>query len=407
VAGVPWEIVPGVSSAFGVPAVAGIPVTHRGLSTSVTVVTGRVDDPANGVDWDALAKVDGTLVILMGMKDRADIAAALVRGGKPESTPTAVIERGTTTDQVVVRTTLGQLGGVTLGSPSVIVVGPVAALGVVGSPRPGPAPLAGRSVVVTRSGPRRRSLVEALHRAGAEVVEVPLTEQVGPSDGGVALRAAAQELDHYRWAVFTSVNAVERLMGELRDARSLGPLLVAAVGPATAGALRTAGVEPDLVPAEHRAAGLVAEFPEYEPASPGHETASPGHETASPGNLVLFPCAEEAPSTIPEGLGAKGWEVRRIPAYRTVALPPPEGWLLDRMAHADAVTFAASSSVTAYAALKGPDGRPLPVPPLVICLGPTTAEDARALGMTGVEEADGPSSEGIVAALARNLAPGS
>jgi uroporphyrinogen-III synthase len=193
--------------------------------------------------------------------------------------------------------------------------------------------------------------------------------------------------------VFTSVNAVERLMGELRDARSLGSTLVAAVGAATAGALRTAGVEPDLVPTEHRAAGLVAEFPDYEPGSPG--------------NLVLFPCAEEAPSTISEGLGAKGWEVRRIHAYRTVALPPPEGWLLDRMAHADAVTFAASSSATAYAALKGPDGAPLPVPPLVICMGPTTAMDARALGMTGVEEADGPSSEGIVAALARNLAHGS
>jgi uroporphyrinogen III methyltransferase/synthase len=393
VAGVPWEIVPGVSSAFGVPAVAGIPVTHRGLSTSVTVVTGRVDDPANGVDWDALAKVDGTLVILMGMKDRADIAAALVRGGKPESTPAAVIERGTTTDQVVARTTLGQLGEITLGSPSVIVVGPVAALGAGGSPPQGPAPLAGRSVVVTRSGRRGRSLVEALHRVGAEVVEVPLTEQVGPDDGGAALRAAAEELGHYRWAVFTSVNAVERLMAELRDARALGSTLVAAVGPATAAALRAAGVEPDLVPADHRAAGLVAEFPDYEPGVPG--------------NLVLFPCAEEAPTTISEGLGAKGWEVRRIQAYRTVALPPPEGWLLERMAHADAVTFAASSSLTAYAALKGPDGRPLPVPPLVICLGPTTARDARALGIAGVEEAEGTSSEGIVAALARNLAHGS
>jgi uroporphyrinogen III methyltransferase/synthase len=392
-AGVPWEIVPGVSSAFGVPAVAGIPVTHRGLSSSVTVVTGRVDDPANGVDWDALAKVDGTLVILMGMTNRADIAAALVRGGKPESTPTAVIERGTTADQVVVRTTLGRLGEIALGSPSVIVVGPVATLGVGGSPRPGPAPLAGRRVVVTRSGPRGRSLVEALHRAGAEVVEVPLTEQVGPRDGGAALRAATGELDHYRWVVCTSVNAVERLMGELRDARSLGSILVAAVGPATAGALRTAGVEPDLVPAEHRAAGLVAEFPDYEPGPAG--------------NLVLFPCAEEAPSSISTGLGAKGWEVRRVHAYRTVALPPPEGWLLDRMAHADAVTFAASSAAAAYAALKGPDGGPLPVPPLVICLGPTTAMDARTLGMTGVEEADGPSSEGIVAALARNLAHGS
>jgi uroporphyrinogen-III synthase len=147
---------------------------------------------------------------------------------------------------------------------------------------------------------------------------------------------------------------------------------------------------------------LVAEFPDYEPG-----TSGPPGTPGTPGNLVLFACAEEAPFTIAEGLGEKGWEVRRIHAYRTVALPPPEGWLLDRMAHADAVTFAASSSATAYAALKGSDGGPLPVPPLVICMGPTTARDARALGMTGVEEADGPSSEGIVAALARNLAHGS
>jgi uroporphyrinogen III methyltransferase/synthase len=394
-AGVPWEIVPGVSSAFGVPAVAGIPVTHRGLSSSVTVVTGRVDDPDSGVNWDALAKVEGTLVILMGMMNRADIAAALVRGGKPASTPTAVIERGTTTDQVVVRTTLGGLGDVTLGSPAVIVVGPVAALGVEGSPRPRPAPLWGHTVVVTRSGPRTRGLVEALHAAGAETIVVPLTEQVGATDGGAALRAAAQGIDRYRWAVFTSVNAVERLMGELRDARALGSTSVAAVGPATASALRAAGVEPDLVPLEHRAGGLVAEFPRYEPGSSG------------PGNLVLFPCAEQAPSTIPDGLGGKGWAVSRVHAYRTVALPPPDRWLLDRIVHADAVTFSASSSATAYAALKGSDGAPLPVPPLVVCIGLTTAYDARALGMVGVEEADAPSSEGIVAALVRHLGHGS
>jgi uroporphyrinogen III methyltransferase/synthase len=397
-AGVPWEIVPGVSSAFGVPAVVGIPVTHRGLSSSVTVVTGRVDDPAGsdgGVHWDALAKVEGTLVILMGMMNRAEIAAALVSGGKPESTPIAVIERGTTTDQVVVRTTLGHLGEVALGSPSVIVVGPVASLGVEGSPRPRPAPLSGRTVVVTRSGPRSRGLVDALHHAGAETIEIPLTEQTGPLDGGIALRAAAQELDRYRWAVFTSVNAVDRLMGELRDARALGSTLVAAVGPATAEALRAAGVEPDLIPVEHRAGGLVAEFPVFRSGS------------GSGGNLVLFPCAEQAASTIPEGLGEKGWEVHRLHAYRTVALPPPDSWLLQRMVNADAVTFTASSSATAYAALKGPDGAPLRVPPVVICIGPTTATDARALGMGGVEEADAPSDEGIVAALVRSLADGS
>ena len=402
-AGIRWEAVPGVSSAFGVPAAVGIPVTHRGLSSSVTVVTGQVGDPIGAVNWEVLAKIDGTLVILMGMMNRADIAEALQRGGKPASTPTAVIERGTTPNQNVVRTTLGQLANVTLGSPSVIVVGPVADLGaevtplLQPAPAPGPAaptalPLSGHTVIVTRSGPRGDGLVDALHRAGAETIEVPLTEQTGPEDGGVALSAAARDVSRFRfrWVVLTSVNAVNRFMGELRDARALGDVLVAAVGPATADALRRTGVEPDLVPAEHWAQGLVDEFPEYEPGQSG--------------NQVLFPCADQSPSTIPDGLSSKGWNVRRVEAYRTVPLPPPEPALLERMAHADAVTFTASSSAKAYAALTGADGELLPVPPLVIAMGPSTAKSARALGMSGIEVAQRPSTEGVVEALVHHLA---
>ncbi|HEY6426247.1 MAG TPA: uroporphyrinogen-III C-methyltransferase, partial [Acidimicrobiales bacterium] len=153
-AGVPWEVVPGVTSAFGVPAAAGIPVTQRGLASSVTVVTGRVGDAtgAGGVDWAALAKTEGTLVILMGMTTRAAVAAALMEGGRPPDTPAAVIERGTTPSQRVARTTLGGLADVDLGSPAVIVVGPVAALGADAPPGRWGGPLAGRTVVATRSG---------------------------------------------------------------------------------------------------------------------------------------------------------------------------------------------------------------------------------------------------------------
>jgi uroporphyrinogen III methyltransferase/synthase len=394
-AGVRCEVVPGVSSAFAVPAVAGIPVTHRGLSSSVTVVTGRTDDPdaPGSVDWEAVAHMDGTVVILMGMMNRADIADALVRGGRAASTPVAIIERGTTADEVVVRTTLDHMAEVPLGSPSVIVVGPVARLGAAedpaSGPASGPAPLAGRTVVVTRTGPRARGLIGALRRVGAEVIDVPLTEQTDPPDGGADLHAAAAEIDRYRWVVFTSVNAVTRFMAELRDARSLGATNVAAVGPATADALRRLGVEPDLIPAEHWANGLVAEFPAHDPAAPDGE--------------VLFPCADQAPATIPDGLSQKGWDVRRVEAYRTVALPSPDRDELEKLARADAVIFTAGSSAAAYAALRSPDGGPLPVPPLVVCMGPTTAARARALGMSGVEEAHGPSTEGLVDALVHHL----
>ncbi len=391
-AGVPWEVIPGVPSAFAVPAAVGIPVTHRGLSSSVTVVTGRVDDPIDGVDWGALAKIDGTLVILMGMMDRAEIAEALQRGGKAGSTPTAVIERGTTPDQAVVRTTLDQLAAVPLESPAVIVVGPVAALGAdaldaaFGS---ADTPLSGRTVVVSRSGPRARDLLDLLHRAGAETISVSLTEQADPADGGAGLRTVAKRAGDFRWVVFTSVNAVTRFMAEMRDARAFGAALVAAVGPATADALRRAGVEPDLVPADYRALGLVAEFPNF--------------EADSRSNLVLFPSAAQAPMTISDGLSAKGWSVQRVDTYRTVSVPPPPPAVVAQMAAADVVIFTATSTVESYVALEDPDGSSLRVPPVVICIGPTTAASARECGMTGVVEAGDATAQGIFDAVVRHL----
>ena len=390
--GIPWEVVPGVTSAFGVPAAVGIPVTQRGLASSVTVVTGRVGEPGadGGPDWTALARAGGTLVVLMGMTTRAAVAEALLRGGRPPDTPVAVIANGTTPRERVARTTLAGLAGVELGPPAVIVIGPVAALGAVAPVAAPSGPLAGRTVVVTRSGPRARGLVDALERVGATALELPLTRQVDPSDGGAALRAAAAEVQENRWVVLTSVNAVERFVAELRDARALGPVLVAAVGPATSDALRRAGVEPDLVPAEHSAHGLVEEFP------------AP-HDAA---RRVLFPCADLAPDTIVEGLGYKGWEVRRVEAYRTVARAMPEPEILARVAAADAASFTATSSVAAFAALRTPEGAPLPVPPHVVCIGPTTAEAARSAGWAGVHEAWGSSAEGIVAELVHHFGPG-
>ncbi len=397
-AGVAWEVVPGVTSAFGVPAAAGIPVTQRGVAASVTVVTGRVghSDGTSEHDWEALARVGGTLVILMGMTNRAAIAAALMQGGRAPDTAVAVIARGTTPSQRVARTTLAGLADVDLGPPAVIVVGPVAALGVhgahglQGAPSVSDGPLAGRTVVVTRVGARARGLVDALERAGATALELPLTRQVEPEDGGAALRAAAAGVQGNDWVVLTSVNAVDRFVGSLRDARALGAVLVAAVGPATADALRRAGVEPDLVPAEHSARGLVEAFPDPAGAGSGR---------------VLFPSADLAPDTIPEGLGEKGWDVRRVEAYRTVRRAAPEPALLERVAAADALTFTATSSVQAFLALRTADGDPVRAPAHVVCIGPTTAAAALAAGFDGVHEAWGSSAQGIVDELIGELGP--
>ncbi len=388
-AGISWEIVPGVTSAFGVPGAVGIPVTQRGVASSVTVVTGRVGEPGTGApDWDALASAGGTLVVLMGMTTRAAIADALVRGGRAPETPVAVIQNGTTSSQRMARTTLAGLAEVELGPPAVIVVGPVAALGPSEVDRETGKPLQGRTVVVTRGGARARELVDALEREGARTIVLPLTRQVDPTDGGAGLRSAAAAAGQYAWVVLTSVNAAERFMGALHDARDLATARVAAVGPATSAALRRAGVKADLVPSVHDARALVEEFP----------------RPAAPSRRVLFPCADLAADVVTEGLAAKGWEVERVEAYRTVPAPPADPAVTEQVTGADAIVFAAASSVRAFGALRSPDAEVIPPPPVVVCIGATTSSAAREVGMSGVSEAQSPTAEALVAELVARLA---
>ncbi len=268
-----------------------------------------------------------------------------------------------------------------------IVVGPVAALGAAVPT----GPLGGRTVVLTRTGSRARGLVVALEAAGAGVVEVSLTEQVDPADGGAALRAAAADVRDHAWVVLTSVNAAERFAGALRDARDLGTARVAAVGPSTAAALRRAGIEADLVPSAHSAQGLVDAFPVA---------------GGSASRRVLFPCADLAPGTVMAGLGAKGWEVRRVEAYRTVPRPAPSPGLVARVSDADALVLTAPSSLRALQEWRGPDGGPAPLPPHIVCIGPTTAAAAHRAGLPGVVEARDTSDEGMAATLVDVLGVG-
>ena len=232
-AGVPFEVVPGVSAAVAVPAYAGIPVTHRTLSTSFTVVTGHsrhaVDDD---VDWDALARAADTIVVLMGVAHRGEIATRLQAGGLPADTPVAAIRWGTRPGQRTVRTTLGELAGVVLEPPVTIVIGKVAGLDLRWFEG---RPLFGRRVVVTRARAQASSLVEKLRALGAETVELPTIEIVGHDLTGL-------DLAPYDWVVFTSVNAVERVFAAIRDARAFGASNVAAVGPGTAAALAGHGI---------------------------------------------------------------------------------------------------------------------------------------------------------------------
>ncbi|HVE47181.1 MAG TPA: uroporphyrinogen-III C-methyltransferase [Acidimicrobiales bacterium] len=379
-AGIPFEVVPGVTSAVAVPAYAGVPLTHRGLSTSFTVVTGHGrprEGSAHldqGPNWEALAAAGGTIVVLMGVSERPEYATRLQAGGLPASTPVVCVHWGTRPQQHTVRTTLAELPGVDLEPPATIVIGEVAGLELSWFER---RPLFGRRVVVTRPREQAPALVSALRTRGAEVVEVPAIAIEGPADGGAALAAAAAGLASYDWVVFTSANAVDRLLALVHDARSFGGARIAAIGTSTAAALGKAGVVPDLVPEHFVAESLLAAFP-----------------PAAAGARVLLARAAVGRDVFPEGLRAAGYAVDVVEAYRTEpGHPTPEA--LAAAADADAIAFTSSSTVTEYLAVAGSDA----VPPVVACIGPVTAATAREHGLDVTVEAEVHTIDGLVQAL--------
>jgi uroporphyrinogen III methyltransferase/synthase len=374
-AGIAFEVVPGVTSAIAAPAYAGIPVTHRGLSTHFTVVTGH-EDPTKGtagVDWDALAKAGGTLVILMGAGRVASIAGALIAGGRDPATPVAAVRWGTTAAQRTTRTTLAAAATAGIEAPSAIVVGDVASLDLAWFER---RPLFGRTVVVTRAREQASGLRARLEALGAEVLEMP----------AIAIRPVpftVPDLARYAWVVFTSANGVDAffdrgLLAGGRDARALSPVRIAAIGPGTADALGRRGLRADLVPPRFVAESLCEAFP-------------PGQ------GRVLLARAEVARDVLPGGLEAKGYDVDVLAVYRTEPAAPAAGALARlRGGEVDAVTFTSSSTVTNFCDLACELPSP---PPLVVSIGPVTSDTARSRGLRVDAEASPHTIDGLVTAV--------
>ncbi len=385
-AGVPFEVVPGVTSAIAVPAYAGIPVTLRHSSTSVTIVTGH-EDPTAGVqgsvDWDAVARVGGTIVVLMGVARIGAIASRLVAAGRSPDTPVASVTWGTRPQQRTTRATLGTVAGAGLVAPATIVIGEVAAQDLAWFERRA---LFGYRVVVTRARAQASELTARLAALGADVVELPAIVVEDPADGGAALRRAAAEVaaGGVDWVVLTSANGARRFLAELRDARDLGGVRVAAIGPGTAQALAAGNVVADLVPDRFVAEALLDAFP------------SPPER----GGRVLLVRAAVARDVLPDGLAAAGWDVEVFEAYRTCAAVADPG-RLEAAAGADAITFTSSSTVERGIELLGLDR----VPPLVACIGPITAATARRRGLAVAVEADVHTVAGLVDALVAHLSP--
>jgi uroporphyrinogen III methyltransferase/synthase len=376
-AGVPYEVVPGVTSAIAVPAYAGIPVTRRYSSTSVTIVTGHEDptkdDPS--VDWESLARVGGTIVVLMGAAHLPEITARLVAGGLDPETPAAAVRWGTRPDQTTIVATLGTIADEPVRPPSTIVIGDVVRdrLDWYES-----RPLFGLDVVVTRTRQQASELARQLTDAGAGVVEFPTIEVVDPLDGGAAMRDALSGIDRYEWLVLTSPNGARRTLDAIADSRRLAGVRIAVIGTGTASVVRERFLEPDLVPPHFVAESLLEAMP------------SPPHV----GARALVSRAEVAREVLPAGLRAAGWEVDVVDAYRTVPAAP-EPAALDRVTAADVITFTSSSTVTNFLAIAGAAR----VPSTVACIGPITAGTARDAGLTVDIEAEVHSIEGLISAI--------
>ena len=396
-ANIPFEIVPGITSAIGAPTYAGIPLTHRGIASSLTIVTGSESPEKEGglVDWDLLAKSDGTLSLLMSWENLPAIAQALIEGGRAEDTPAAVVQWGTWPSQ---ETVVGPLASIAeqarhegLSNPVVVVVGEVVNLRAA-SRWFDNRPLFGRRVLVTRSRTQSADLVELLERAGAEAVEVP-TIEIQPVEDTREIDATLERLADYDWVIFTSTNTVEQLFGRLdtldHDARQFHASRVAAIGTATATALRERGMVADLISRESVSQSLIDGLAEQGVA----------------GQDILLPGAEVRPERLRRGLEGLGAVVREMTLYRTV--PPSDAGA--RLAEAldagvDVVTFTSSSTVTNLVALLEGDATRLGEAS-VACIGRVTAETARKAGLNVDILADESTAAGLVNAIVAHYVP--
>jgi uroporphyrinogen III methyltransferase / synthase len=398
-AGLPFEVVPGVTSGVAAPAYAGIPVTHRNVSTSVAFVTGH-EDPTKGrsdVDWKKLADGADTLVLYMGVGRLQEISTALIAAGRSPDTLVACVRWGTIPEQQTVTGTLEDIAGrvaeAGLKPPAITVVGDVVALREEGLDWYERRPLFGRRVVVTRARAQAGELSAELEMLGAEVHEFPTIEIRPPEDFG-PLDAAIGELDSFAWIVFTSVNGVEAFLERLGhhglDLRAVprGARL-AAIGPATARKIEEAGLRVAVVPEEYRAEALI------------------GAIGALAGERILVPRAKVAREILPEKLREAGAEVIVVPAYESVPSSEGKEELSRRLlsGEIDCVTFTASSTVENFVGAFGAgEAVRLLSETRVACIGPITAETARKHDLRVDVEAEEYTISGLVEAVVDLLA---
>ena len=393
-AGIEFEVVPGVTAGVAAPAYAGIPVTHRAEASAVAFVTGHEDPEKRetALDWDALARFPGTLVLYMGVKNLPTIAERLAAAGRDPSEPAAAIERGTHPAQRTVTATLAELpravDAAAIKPPTILLFGPVARRRetIAWLER---RPLHGRRVVVTRARAQVSGLATTLRALGAEVVELPAI-RVEPRLDSAEVRDAVAGVHTYALVCLTSPNGVRLLFEAMaeqgRDARALSNSTIAAIGPGTAAALAERGVLADIVPERFVAESLV-------------EALAPVEVAERP---VLVARAAEARDVLPNALAERGAKVDVVALYDTVR-EEPDAAAIEAARNADYVTFTSSSTVRNLLDVVG-DGFPRGA--RVVSIGPVTSATAREAGLEVAVEAERHDPDGLVEALLEDAKPG-
>jgi uroporphyrinogen III methyltransferase/synthase len=399
---VPFEVVPGVSSIAAAPNYAGIPLTHRGLSSTFTVLTGHEDPEKEGsdLDFEQIAQIPGTKVILMGLKRLRELTDTLVARGMPPGTPVAIVHEGTTGGQQSIEGTLATIANIAsekkISAPAITIIGDVVKLRnkLNWFER---RPLFGQRIVVTRTREQASQLSKQLTDLGAEVLEIPTIKIVPPGeDRRQDLIDALLELNSYDWLVFTSPNGVaaffDLFFKRFHDLRDIGGARIAAIGPATAAKLKELHLQVDLMPDEAIGSKIAAAFEKY--------------ETIENLKMCLLR-AEVANPDLPKALEELGAIVDDVAVYKTAPETEDLNGATAKLAKGGAnwITFTSASTVERFHAR-------FDLPKLLkqfprvklLSIGPETSKAIRALGLEPALEAKEHTIEGMVQTLTRETA---
>lgn len=398
--GIPYEWIPGISSAIAVPAYAGIPITHRGLTSSFAVVTGHEcpKKADSDIDWAKVATATGTIVFLMGVKNLTSICEQLLLYGRAKDTPVAVIQWGTCSEQLTVTGTIETIAervrSAAISSPAITIVGEVVQL------REQLAwfeqkPLFGKKIVVTRARDQASELVERIEELGGEAIEFPLirTAPVTEDADCAALADALERLATFDWLVFTSTNGVRYFFRELReraiDVRRIRAR-VAAVGSQTAEALAEHGLIADLIPEPFRAEQLVPAFESLLHMEQLHAGAK-----------VLLARAKVAGQEVVEQLASLGLAVTDVACYQTGPADEQDPYAIEQLlaGKVDVITFTSASTVRYFFQKMSVFSYVIPANCQTVCIGPVTAAAAREAGVQVTTVADRATIDSLVKSI--------